>query len=1016
MKKSITKFCFAAALILGLGNHANSQAPQAKIDFNMNGRPATEVQEPGWTPWVVTNRGPDSIKVNNVEFIVRKGRRGDHLAMTYFKAGVQAPNLARLTCDGMFVKDGDFALGSEIELTIRGLPTGTHSLVTYHNAMDNLTPTTVCPLDVHVDGVQVIDNLLPSIRVFKETESATARLQIKAVDGKDVVIRLIADTTGNQATKSIFINAIALNITDVNLLSRTPNPAHKDEHIDAPGNSYKLGWETSPTATSHDIYFGKDSAAVANADKSSSLYKGNQTRNDSSYTVNGLYSMDTYYWRVDEVDGNGTHKGAVWMFRSRQLAFSSAEGFGRFARGGRGGKIVEVTNLNDDGPGSFREAITNDIGPRTIVFTVSGIIQLKSRLVLAQPYVTVAGQTAPGKGICLRSSPFGIGANDAILRHIRLRLGGGPTADGMGMNGDHSIMDHCSISWTIDEAFSSRGAKNITLQRTLISEALNIAGHKNYPAGKPHGFAATIGGSKGSFHHNLIAHCAGRNWSLGGGLDGDGFYAGLLDITNNVVYNWNGRTTDGGAHKVNFVNNYYKPGAAIDNIYALTAQHEAVGRGTQQYYFAGNVMPGYFDESTQEKGRRYQGNPTWETWVNQPFFASEITEHSARDAYKHVLSDVGASQPFFDNQDTRMVRETLEGSFSIRGSKSNLPGLPDDESDVGGYEDYPALTRAANWDSDHDGMPDWWEKIHGFNPNSPAGDFSESNGDPDKDGFTHLEAYLEWMAQPHYMVSENQTLDIDLKKYSKGFEKTPVFTLSNIVKGNVAIVNDSIARFTSTAPGLASLSFTVTDADGSTMTRTIGLLVDNEISLPVTLTSFEANRTNKQKVTLNWKTSQETNNSHFVVYRSLQHNGQNAVAIATVKSKAENANSNQPLSYSFVDQNSTEGLSYYKIVQVDKDGASRFSETRIVRGIGNDKVFKIWPVPSNGNFKISIAGFNGIANIEVYDVQGRLVLTKKINDNTLSEFNLSRKGVYYLKVLDTQNGSQILYNEKLIVQ
>ena len=135
--------------------------------------------------------------------------------------------------------------------------------------------------------------------------------------------------------------------------------------------------------------------------------------------------------------------------------------------------------------------------------------------------------------------------------------------DGMGMaSGNNSIFDHCSISWTIDEAFSSRSGLNITLQRTLISEALNEAGHKNYPAGTQHGYAASIGGEIGSFHHNLLAHCAGRNWSLAGGLThGTTTYAGRLDIRNNVVYNWRNRTTDGGAHEVNFVNNYYKPGA-----------------------------------------------------------------------------------------------------------------------------------------------------------------------------------------------------------------------------------------------------------------------------------------------------------------------------------------------------------------------------------------------------------------------------------------------------------------------
>src|SRR6185436_18888778 len=177
------------------------------------------------------------------------------------------------------------------------------------------------------------------------------------------------------------------------------------------------------------------------------------------------------------------------------------------------------------------------------------------------------------------------------------------TQNATGMSGvDHCIMDHCSISWGIDEELSTRTAKNLTFQRCHISEALNIAGHQNYPAGTAHGYAATVSGDIGSLHHNLLAHNEGRNWSLGGGLDASGFFAGRLDIFNNVVYNWGGRTTDGGAHQVNFVGNYYKKGAASSIFVALRAQYDNFP-GTQQYYFTNNVMPGYFDYSNQTAGR-----------------------------------------------------------------------------------------------------------------------------------------------------------------------------------------------------------------------------------------------------------------------------------------------------------------------------------------------------------------------------------------------------------------------------
>ncbi len=280
-------------------------------------------------------------------------------------------------------------------------------------------------------------------------------------------------------------------------------------------------------------------------------------------------------------------------------AFPTAEGYGRLASGGRGGRVLHVTNLNDSGPGSLRDAIERS-GPRIVVFDVSGLITLESRLIIrsTNSNLTIAGQTAPGKGICLRKYNFGmLGATNVIVRYVRVRPGNlsGATLDGMGMaSSDHCIIDHCSISWTLDEAFSSRGAKNITLQRTLISEALNEAGHKKYPPGTQHGYAASIGGDIGSFHHNLLAHCAGRNWSLAGGLSKPAHtYAGRLDLRNNVVYNWKNRTTDGGAHEVNFVNNYYQPGPATKWFYALNAQYGGFP-GTQRYYFEGNVMPGHF--------------------------------------------------------------------------------------------------------------------------------------------------------------------------------------------------------------------------------------------------------------------------------------------------------------------------------------------------------------------------------------------------------------------------------------
>ena len=822
-----TKFTFVMALVcLSISTtKILAQNPVVKIDFNQSGRQTTEVGEPDYTPWVITTNS-DTKTVNGVTFtLTRVGDKGDVLGTNWYKAGISSPYYARLVCDGVTVKNGTANEGGQIEVKISGLETGTHTLLAFLNAVDSPVYT-FSPIDISIDGNLVINNLIPSVRAVKTADAKSAYLTFQATTGKDVVILFAAERSGSETYKNVMLNGFELNTPNIFNQATNPAPKHNDEHVELSSGNKTLTWTSAINAVSHNIYFGTNLAALEAANTSSPEYKGNQLKANTSYLLNGLYTGETYYWRIDEVLANNEIiKGNTWRFRPAQLAFPGAEGYGRFARGGRGGKVVAVTNLNDSGPGSLREAVTNDIGPRTIVFNTSGIIQLSSRLVLNQPYVTVAGQTAPGKGICIRTAPFGITGNDAIVQNVRVRLGGGPTYDGMGLTGaDNSIIDHCSISWTIDEAFSSRSGKNITLQKTLISEALNAAGHQNYPAGTEHGYAATIGGDIGSFHHNLLAHCYGRNWSLGGGLDGSGAYAGRMDITNNVVYNWGSRTTDGGTKEVNFVNNYYKPGAGSKIFTAFNQQNEGAGTGTQQCYFNGNVMPGYFDESNQTAGRKASGvTVTFENFVNTPFFPSYVTTQSAKTAYKIVLSDVGCIQPEFDAHDERIITETLNGTYTYRGSVTNKPGFPDNESDVGGYETYPEIVRDANWDTDQDGLPNWWETIVGTNVNSGTGDFSDSNADADLDGYTNLDKYLQWMSLPHYDSPTGNKVDVDLQKLSRGFTNGVNYSLSNTVNGNVTL-NGNIAGFTPNATGLCSFDFTVTDNEGAIMTRTVNIV------------------------------------------------------------------------------------------------------------------------------------------------------------------------------------------------
>lgn len=827
MKKKFVKASFVIAILCITTTKIFAQNSVVKIDFDQSGRQANEVNETEYTPWVIGSGTSSSYTENGVTFTVSKqGDKGDNLGTNWYKAGIQSPYYARLISDGVTVKNGTNNEGGQIELKISGLATGNHTLLAFLNAVDSPTYT-FSPIDIYINDALVVDNVIPSIRATKTADAKSVYLKFEATQGTDVVILFAAERGGSENFKNVMLNGFELNTANIFFQATNPVPSHNNEHVELTSGNTKLDWTPAINAVSNHVYFGTDLAAVENADNSSPLFKGNQTA--ASYQLNGLYTGTTYYWRVDEVlASKEVIKGNIWRFRPAQLAFPDAEGYGRFARGGRGGKVVAVTNLNDSGPGSFREAVTNDIGPRTIVFNTSGIIQLNSRLVLNQPYVTIAGQTAPGKGICIRSAPFGITGNDAIVQNIRVRLGAGPTFDGMGLTGaDNSIIDHCSISWTIDEAFSSRSGKNITLQRTLISEALNAAGHQNYPAGTEHGYAATISGDIGSFHHNLLAHCYGRNWSLGGGLDGSGAYAGRMDITNNVVYNWGTRTTDGGTKEINFVNNYYKPGAGSKIFVAFNQQNEGAGTGAQQCYFNGNVMPGYFDETNQTAGRKFTNSPgvtiNFENFVNTPFFPSYVNTQSASNAYKIVLSDVGCTQPTLDNHDQRIITETLNGTYSATGSVTGKPGFPDNESDVGGYESYPIIERSSDWDTDQDGLPNWWETIIGTNTNSITGDFSDANSDSDLDGYTNLDSYLQWMSQPHYEIGTVEKISINIQKLSQGFTNGPSYTIANIENGS-AILNSDTVEFTPAAKGLSSFHFTVTDNEGGTMTRKINIL------------------------------------------------------------------------------------------------------------------------------------------------------------------------------------------------
>ena len=417
---------------------------------------------------------------------------------------------------------------------------------------------------------------------------------------------------------------------------------------------------------------------------------------------------------------------------AQPLAFPGAEGGGRFSTGGRGGKVYAVTNLNDDGPGSLRDAIRE--GNRTVVFRISGTIDLQSDLVITQPDITIAGQTAPGDGICLRKSPLKIlGTHDIIVRYLRIRPGDerGKATDGIEIRNSHDvIIDHCSVSWTTDEGINTyHYTRDLTIQWCLIAEPLNRS--VNYG---PHGYGASWGGENASYHHNLFAHCAGRNPSVAGG---DGPHTINMDHRNSVIYNWQHRTCDGKPDSINVVNNYYKPGPATRS--AVKHRIVRIDDAKARYGFdplwhvAGNMIEGAPDVSADNSlGIRFEGNMSASKHTRaNPFPTPPVTTQDPADAYRLVLGHVGANLPKRDALDTRVLQEVATGTAEF-----GTNGIIDSQLEVGGW---PTLaSKAPPADLDEDGMPDSWERKHGLDPNLPDDRNATTLAPP----FTNLEAYL----------------------------------------------------------------------------------------------------------------------------------------------------------------------------------------------------------------------------------------------------------------------------------
>lgn len=482
-----------------------------------------------------------------------------------------------------------------------------------------------------------------------------------------------------------------------------------------------------------------------------------------------------------------------WAFRPYDLkqskipSFPGAEGGGMYTFGGRGGKVITVSNLNDDGIGSFRWACEQG-GARIIVFNVSGIIKLKTPIIVRAPYITIAGQTAPGDGVCIAGESFQVNTHDVVVRHMRFRRGNTHVwyrEDSFGGNPVGNIMiDHCSCEWGLDEnisfyrhmfdlgdAIGSRKEPtvNVTIQNTISAKSLDTYNHA---------FGSTIGGENASFMRNLWADNTGRNPSIGWG--------GVFNFVNNVIYNWVHRTADGGEFSTmsNFVNNYYKPGP-------LTPKDSNVGwriiksesrsgklfpfKQFGRVYADGNIVEGYDAITknnwaggiqTADKDGDLAEDELAIMHSKEPFVMPHMTILPNDQTFDYVLNNVGATIPKRDIVDQRVIDEVRtgnayyekklpkvnpygdlwglspksqapDGSFKYRrlAKDSYKEGIITDPRQMGGYPQYKGKPYK---DSDKDGMPDEWEIANGLNPNDPSDAVKDCTGD----GYTNIEKYI----------------------------------------------------------------------------------------------------------------------------------------------------------------------------------------------------------------------------------------------------------------------------------
>jgi pectate lyase len=579
---------------------------------------------------------------------------------------------------------------------------------------------------------------------YEYADSDTVTIQLGNVSGGIRIFDVILTLQGGSGSQ-VLVNSITINEGNFSIAEGDTRPLSVSVLPETAGNK-KVNWSSNRTGV----------ATVSPAGLVTAVSEGTAVitalaRDGSGKSANITVTVESSW------NGDPNNPWAQDPLLQSLSAFPGAEGYGQNASGGRKGKVVKVTTLEDAATnppaGSLRWALNQHAGePITVVFSVSGLIELKAELRLRRDNFTMAGQTAPGDGICIMGDKVNLGgSNNFIIRYLRFRVGtmnGDPNGKGsIGIeNASNFIVDHCTFGWSGEENTTIYDNKMSTVQWCIIHEGLYYSGHNK----GERGYGTQWGGESATYHHNLLAHNNSRSPRFNGARANDKDV--LIDFVNNVNYNWGkqgacyGGEIETNSHRVNFVNNYYKPGPAFPgtNSSYYVDVYYAASQGTTKkalWYMSGNIMEGSANTGKNTDNysglniNKYPSGTTIDSLKSGRFEVPyPVTTETAQNAFNSVLAKAGAFPR--DTVDARIVQEALTGTASGSGTFGTQKGIIDSPDAVGGYPSYNSLP--APVDTDGDGIPDEWETANGLNP-ANASDGALKNLSR---AFTNLEVYL----------------------------------------------------------------------------------------------------------------------------------------------------------------------------------------------------------------------------------------------------------------------------------